>query len=99
MPSLLLKLILPLLLGAVVLAEDPYYTIFPKDSGNQEANDRVTNDLYGKIDKAKIHHSTSKSLGTLYWYVPLSDTNRDHYSNFDEVSTSWGMTSTPYVIY
>lgn len=89
MASLLVKLILPLLLFvAVVLAEDPYYTIFPKDIADNDVNDRITEDLYGKIDESKIYRSGSRHLGTIYWYAPLNDADRDYYSRLEGVSPS-----------
>lgn len=67
------------LLAVGILCEDPYFTIFPKANDDNDANTRITQDLYGRIDRAKIHRSQSQHLGTMYWYAPLNDENLQRY--------------------
>ncbi|KAG8529632.1 uncharacterized protein KY384_005112 [Bacidia gigantensis] len=66
-------------LCAVSVLGDTYYTIFPKDNGDANTNLAITNDLYGRVDKNKCFHSKSETLGTWYWFAPLSDDDLAHF--------------------
>ena len=60
---------------------DTYYTIFPKTNEDTATNDRITQDLYSRIDEKIIHHSQSSFLGTMYWFAPLNSDNLARYQN------------------
>ncbi len=60
---------------------DTYYTIFPKDNGDTDTNTGITNDLYGRVDRTKCYRSQSETLGTWYWFAPLSDDDLAHFKS------------------
>ena len=75
------KVFLILLCAATALSLDTYYTIFPKSNDDIATNERITQDIYGRIDPTTIHHSQSAFLGTMYWYAPLNNDNLARYRN------------------
>ena len=68
-------------LCAVSVLGDNYYTIFPKNNGDKDTNLATTNDLYGRVDKNKCFQSQSETLGTWYWFAPLSDADLAHFKS------------------
>lgn len=83
-PSLLLTL--SVVVG-VVVADSPFYSIWPVDSGpDSDDNDYITRDLKSRIGRDKIFVSQSEHLGVMYWYVPLSADDLSHYQSLPEVS-------------
>ena len=80
-PRLLPFLLLLVLCVSNSFGLDTYYTIFPKTNEDSATNDRITQDLYSRIDETTIHHSQSSFLGTMYWFAPLSAENLARYRN------------------
>lgn len=82
------ELLLSFIFVVHVCGLDTYYTIFPKKNDDTTNNERITEDLYQRIDKATIHHSQSEYLGTMYWYAPLNADNLAHFRGDDAVSNN-----------
>ncbi|KAG8526365.1 uncharacterized protein KY384_000358 [Bacidia gigantensis] len=72
-----------LALISVARADNKWYAIWPTDSANKAANQKITDDLTSKV---KDNLFVSKSgLGNHYWYALLSDDDKKHYDGFDGV--------------
>ncbi len=85
MYSLHLPLVAVFLLS-LVCADNTYYTIWPKDSSDKEANNRIRDDLNSRIGTDKIYASESATLGFLFWNQQLSADDVKHYADFPGVS-------------
>jgi len=79
--------LIAILLAWHVCAEDTYYAIWPKDSSDFETNNKIRDDLNGKVGVDKIYASESATIGFLYWYQQLNAELLDHYSKFPGVSS------------
>lgn len=85
----MLFLTLFVLLTAGANAVDKWYTIFPTDMSDGQANDRISEALTNDVGKDNIHHSHSTALKShLYWYALLNDQQKANYDTFPNVSIS-----------
>lgn len=75
-----------LLLSAGINAADNWYTIFPRQMGDGDVNDRIRQNLIDLVGQDNIHHSHSLALkGHLYWYAKLNDQQKNTVAGYDGV--------------
>jgi hypothetical protein len=79
LPKLIL---LSFLSAAPAIAENTYYSIWPKANKDTTTNNQITNDLNSRVgDSKKVFVSKSDTLGNLYWYAPLSDADKAFFTS------------------